>query len=417
MRSDKHSGSASGKSISRLQKILVPLILTLIFLIMAATVRLYRIAEKSISLSFAGDDISVEFGGEYPSMDYVADSEGVVTPASKLLDAGSVGEHTMKYKVTKPVLGGILAPEKVFTLKYEVTDSTPPVALWNGDGAVVKTGSKFYINDVISYGDNADPEPSVTYESNVNTAVPGSYPVHVSVTDASGNVTNWNTTVEVADEQPSSMDSTERTKFSDFVSAYKGDGRSFGIDVSDWQDDIDFEAVKKAGCSFVIIRIGWSEKGKVNADKFFDQNLERARAAGLKVGVYLYSYDSTKEDVKKSAQYITKKLGRSGLELPVVFDWEDFGKFQEYKMSFKDLNDLYDTFAKELSKGGYDCMLYGSKNYLEKVWDKTDKRPVWLAHYTDKTDYEGPYRIWQASCSGSISGIDGAVDMDIMYED
>ena len=69
----------------------------------------------------------------------------------------------------------------------------------------------------------------------------------------------------------------------------------------------------------------------------------------------------------------------------------------------------------QISQSGYECMLYGSKNYLEKVWDNTDIRPVWLAHYTDNTDYEGPYYMWQASCTGRIDGIDGDVDMDVMY--
>ena len=60
-------------------------------------------------------------------------------------------------------------------------------------------------------------------------------------------------------------------------------------------------------------------------------------------------------------------------------------------------------------------MLYGSKLRLEKVWDDTDTRPVWLAHYTDKTDYNGPYMMWQASSTGNIDGISGDVDMDILY--
>ena len=60
-------------------------------------------------------------------------------------------------------------------------------------------------------------------------------------------------------------------------------------------------------------------------------------------------------------------------------------------------------------------MLYGSKKYLEKAWTKTDTRPVWLAHYTEKTDYEGPFMLWQASCTGRIPGIEGNVDMDILY--
>ena len=84
-------------------------------------------------------------------------------------------------------------------------------------------------------------------------------------------------------------------------------------------------------------------------------------------------------------------------------------------MSLYQLNKLYDAFSDELAKSGYGCMLYGSKKYLEKAWTKTDTRPVWLAHYTEKTDYEGPFMLWQASCTGRIPGIEGNVDMDILY--
>ena len=59
-------------------------------------------------------------------------------------------------------------------------------------------------------------------------------------------------------------------------------------------------------------------------------------------------------------------------------------------------------------------MLYSSKNYLENVWFKT-KYPVWLAHYTDKTTYEGDYYIWQLCSNGRIPGINGNVDINIMY--
>ena len=119
--------------------------------------------------------------------------------------------------------------------------------------------------------------------------------------------------------------------------------------------------------------------------------------------------------VRGSADWIIDTLGGANLDFPVAFDWEDFGNFQDYGMSFYELNRLYDAFADELSQAGYGCMLYGSKNYLENMWEKTDIRPVWLAHYTEKTDYKGPYILWQASSTGRISGIGGDVDMDILY--
>ena len=121
------------------------------------------------------------------------------------------------------------------------------------------------------------------------------------------------------------------------------------------------------------------------------------------------------DEMDAASTQLIQKLDGESLDLPVAFDWEDFGHFQSYGMNLTELNRLYDAFADELSKSGYSCMLYSSKVYLEKVWKDTDIRPVWLAHYTDKTDYEGPYMMWQTSCTGKINGIDTDVDMDILY--
>lgn len=396
-------------------KILLILIVLLAAAAGGGTAYLYKTTEDSLDLKFTEEKPSVEFGEDCSSQDYVKEWTGDVAPAAASLDTDSLGEKTITYTVTQPILRGLFTPSKEFTLSYTVIDTVDPVSLWYWDGAVLARGTKFDIQEIIAYGDNADPEPQVKVDGEVNMDENGEYPLHVTVTDASGNSTDWDMTVEVADTVPEYEDDTPRTKFEDFAKEYKGDSRSFGIDVSAWQDDVDYEAVKKAGCEFVIIRIGWSEEGKVTLDKWFDNNFKKAKAAGLKVGVYLYSYDSNEENVRASAAWIADKLGGEKLDFPVAFDWEDFGVFQTYKMSFADLNKLYDVFADELSKSGYDCMLYGSKLRLEKVWDDTDIRPVWLAHYTDKTDYKGPYMLWQASSTGNIDGISGDVDMDILY--
>lgn len=396
-------------------KILLILIIVLAAATGGGTAYMYKSTKDSLDLKFTEETPSVEFGGDYSSGDYVRESSGDVAPAAASLDTDSLGEKTLSYTVSKPILGGLFTPSKEFTLSYTVKDTVDPVSLWYWDGAILERGTKFDIQEIIAYGDNADPEPQVKVDGTVNMDENGEYPLHVTVTDASGNSTDWDMTVEVADTVPEYEDDTPRTKFEDFTKTYEGDGRSFGIDVSAWQDDVDYEAVKKAGCEFVIIRIGWSDEGKVTLDNWFDNNFKKAKAAGLKVGVYLYSYDNNEENVRASAAWISDKLGGEKLDFPVAFDWEDFGKFQTYKMSFADLNKLYDVFADELSKSGYDCMLYGSKLRLEKVWDDTDIRPVWLAHYTDKTDYNGPYMMWQASSTGNIDGISGDVDMDILY--
>ena len=416
MRSDRYKDEPVKKKRkhSALRALLV-LILVLAAAIAGVTAYFYKTAYDSLSVSFTEDSPAAAFGEEIQSMSLVKDFSGDVLPASDSLETGSVGEKKIEYTVSQPVLGGLLTPTKVFTLTYNVVDSVPPLKLWSGDGAVIERGSEFDINNIISYGDNADPAPVVDVDGKVDTANTGSYPLHVKVSDASGNKTEWDLTVTVADEIPAYTDDTPRTKFADFVSAYKGKGRSFGIDISAWQDKVDFKALKKAGCEFVIIRIGYTYEDELSIDKRFRENLEGAQAAGLKTGIYYYSTDNSEDEVRYAADWIIKTLDGYSPDLPVAFDWEDFGIYQNYKMSLHELNALYDAFADQLARSGYSCMLYGSKNYLESVWDKTDTRPVWLAHYTEKTDYKGPYMLWQASCTGKISGISGDVDLDILY--
>ena len=416
IRQEKQEKKQKKRKANKVLRALLILILVLAAAAGGLLYRYYKQAEASLDLKFAKGASTVEFGEEAAAMDQVSEYSWEIKPEKRFLDTESLGAKSMVYTVYRPLLGGLLTPKKDYTLDYLVVDNEKPIMLWSGDGAVVELGTKFDIKDVIAYGDNADPVPSVKVDGDVDTEKAGSYPLHVTVSDASGNSIDWDLTVDVAESLPSYEDNSERTPFADFVSAYRGNGRSFGIDVSAWQDEVDFDAVKAAGCEFVIIRIGYSEDGKMTLDKRFDENFKKAKAAGLKTGVYLYTTDNTEEKIRASADQLIEKLGGEALDFPVVFDWEDFGHFQTYEMSFADVNNLYDAFADQLSQSGYESMLYSSKNYLEKVWEDTDTRPVWLAHYTDETDYKGPFFLWQASCTGRIDGIDGDVDMDIMYE-
>ena len=415
MRSDRYKDEPVKKKKRGILKPLLIIILSLAASVAAATAYFYKTAYDSLALVFTEESPVIEFGEECRSMDYVKESGGEITPESKYLKTDATGDMQVRFTAEPPVLGGLLTPSKEITPNYKVVDSIPPLMLRSGDGAAVVRGSDFDLSSVISYGDNADPDPELKVEGEVNTDENGDYPLHVTVTDASGNSTEWDLTVSVIDEIPEVTYETESTEFADFVSDNKGKGKSFGIDISAWQNEVDFKALKKAGCEFVIIRIGYTYEKELNIDKRFRQNLEGARAAGLKTGIYYYSTDNTEEEVRYAASWIKDTLAGYSPDLPVAFDWEDFECYQNYGMSLYELNKLYDAFADELGKSGYGCMLYGSKVYLEKIWEKTDVRPVWLAHYTEKTDYKGPFMLWQASSTGRISGIDGDVDMDILY--
>jgi len=84
-------------------------------------------------------------------------------------------------------------------------------------------------------------------------------------------------------------------------------------------------------------------------------------------------------------------------------------------MSFNTINKVANTFLETIEKNGYKGMLYGSKTYLEDIWYPT-KYDTWLAHYTNKTNYEGDYILWQMCDTGKMNGINNYVDINIMYK-
>ncbi|MGN0621910.1 MAG: GH25 family lysozyme [Porcipelethomonas sp.] len=299
---------------------------------------------------------------------------------------------------------------------YTVADTTPPVLLNSGNYSVAETGSYFDLNDYVGFADNYDRTPTLTYEGYVDTSVCGIYTITATVTDSSGNETSWDLNIEVADEIPVPEDNNTRIAFDGFTQQYAGDNMSYGIDVSKWQGDIDFEAVKNAGCSFVIMRIG-HYYDEIGMDEYYKENMSAAKEAGLDVGVYIYTTASSEEEVKENARWIADQLDGQELDFPVVFDWEDFSNFQQYEMSIHDLNEYFELFASEMEKYGYSSMLYSSKNFLDNFWYEQKEYPVWLAHYTDETDYAGEYAMWQMSCFGRIDGIEGDVDFNILFTD
>lgn len=303
------------------------------------------------------------------------------------------------------------------TISYSVADTTAPTLLNSGWNPYVERGDAFDLSDYVGFADNYDKTPSLTYTGYVDTSVCGTYPLTATVTDFSGNSTSWELNINVVDMIPVPEDNNARLSFADFTQQYAGENVRFGIDVSTWQGDIDFEAVKNAGCSFVIMRIGYYYD-EIKMDDWFQSNMQKAKAAGLDVGVYIYTTANTEDEVIANAQWIARQLDGQELDFPVAFDWENFTNFQKYEMSIHDLNSYFELFADEMEKNGYSAMLYSSKNFLNNFWyNHSEEYPVWLAHYTAQTDYTGEYDMWQMSCYGRIDGIAGDVDLNILYTD
>jgi GH25 family lysozyme M1 (1,4-beta-N-acetylmuramidase) len=279
-------------------------------------------------------------------------------------------------------------------------------------------GTPFDLNDYVGFADNFDSDPVLTFTGDIDPNKVGLYPLTATATDSSGNYTTWDVTICVLNEVPRPVDDNPRVDYSQFISDNSDGNVRFGIDVSAWQTNVDYNAVKAAGCSFVIIRVGYFYS-EITMDDYFHDNIKNATDAGLDVGVYFYTTDNTQEGVREHARWIAEQVKGYELQMPVAFDWEEFANFQKYHMSIKDINDVYAAFADEIEKCGYSAMLYSSKNFLYNIWSEETKssHPVWLAHFIDRTDYDGEYAIWQASAYGHIPGINGDVDMDIQYLD
>ena len=294
-------------------------------------------------------------------------------------------------------------------------DQSAPLILDINKDPQVKLGDDFDIHKYIGYADDADRFVDLEVAGEVDTTTEGVYPLSITLRDDAGHTTTAKMNVQVVTEVASGGSSGRKEAFSDFISRYKTEETSVGIDISRWQEDVDFEKVKAAGCEFVYMRIGGYDDGELYTDRYYKNNIAGAKAAGLKIGIYWHAEEGTEQEVKDSVAYLMEVLDGTTIDYPIAYDFEDFRHFENYGMNLKDLNDHLDIFVSEISKYGYDACLYNSKYYLETIWTNEAQHPVWMANYTSETSYQGDYFMWQHSCTGWIDGIEGDVDLDVMY--
>ena len=307
-----------------------------------------------------------------------------------------------------------------YTVEIEVIDNTPPF-IFQGSSKTVTQGYDGNLERELFCGDNYDPNPKCTIEGEYDINTPGSYDLIFKGEDSSGNTSTHKFTLNVRKKTNSSSSSsggsTRYTDFQKIRETYKGDNTKFGIDISHWQGDINFQKVKEAGVEFVYIRVGRGDGIGEDyvEDTKFEQNIKGFNEVGIPVGVYFYSNANGIKDAEKEAKWLMKKIKNYKVDLEIVFDWENWGEFQEYDLSFYGLKEMAKAFNKTVKKEGYTGMLYSSKSYLESVWYDIDF-PKWLAHYTTQTNYSGNYIVWQLCDDGRVDGINGYVDLDIRYE-
>lgn len=305
--------------------------------------------------------------------------------------------------------------EVKYSFNVNVVDSTKPW-IFSSSSFSINKGYTGNLEEELFCGDNYDNDPSCTLTGYYDYNTVGSYPLTFTGVDSSGNtsITNFNLIVK---NKSNSTNSSSYINYSDVVLKHKNENTMIGLDVSRWQGDINFQEVKDAGVEFVFVRVG-SQRGvggEYYIDPKFHQNIKGFNEVGIPVGIYFYSYADSIKSAKTEAKWVVEQLKGYKVDLPVVFDWENWSFFQEFGISFYNLTEIAKSYLNVIEDAGYEGMLYSSKNYLENVWYKT-KYPVWLAHYTDKTNYEGEYKVWQLCANGRVSGINGNVDINVMYK-
>ena len=306
-------------------------------------------------------------------------------------------------------------PEQKNTIKVH-EDTMDPFFI-KASGPYIVAGSAFDAAYYVSYGDDVDRDLDLKIEGSVDTNTVGDYELKYIITDDVGRSASKKTTVHVVaskEDIPKSQDNTVRQAFSDFVAGYKTDSTMVGIDVSKWQGEVDYDAVKAAGCEFVIMRMGVTAEG-YHLDTYFEHNFKESERVGLLRGVYFSSADADVESLRANTQHMINDLNGASLDFPIAFDWENWSHFQDYHLNLWDLRNLFEEFCDVCEANGYTGMMYSSKSKLNQMWDYDTEYTLWLAHYTDQTNYTArPYILWQKGY-GRIDGIKGDVDLDVYY--
>ena len=190
-----------------------------------------------------------------------------------------------------------------------------------------------------------------------------------------------------------------------------------GLDVSQYQGEINWSQVKKSGKAFAMIRLGWcGYDGTLVKDPTFEQNIAQAAAAGLETGVYLYSYGRTVPAMAAAARQALTELRGKPVTFPVALDFED----RIYQGNTRQMNNaLVTAFLEAVQEGGYFAQLYTYAAFATAWLEMESLRAYsfWLADYSEKPVYTGPFAMWQYTGSGSVSGITGPVSLDVAYQD
>lgn len=193
-----------------------------------------------------------------------------------------------------------------------------------------------------------------------------------------------------------------------------------GIDVSKYQGEINWHKVKASGIKFAMIRLGWAGwEGEISVDAKFKQYIESAIAAGIDVGVYVFSYCKTPEAAWLAAHDTLHLIKPYKLSYPVAFDMETEAETPYQNYTKAQNSEIANAFLTIIAGAKYYAMLYSYKSFLENNLDMAALKyhDVWVAQISEICTYKGAYGMWQYSWKGKIDGISVDCDLNYAYKD
>lgn len=194
-----------------------------------------------------------------------------------------------------------------------------------------------------------------------------------------------------------------------------------GIDVSKWNEEIDWEAVKNAGIEFAIIRCGYrgASSGALVIDPRYKENIEGAIAAGIPVGVYFFTQARDEIEAVEEASMVIRLIEDYDVDYPVFLDSESAGgRGRADGLDFDERTRAHKAFLETIQAAGYETGVYASRNWLKDRIDMTrlSEYRIWLAEYADVPTYdEYYYHMWQYTSKGTVNGISTNVDLNLCY--
>lgn len=194
-----------------------------------------------------------------------------------------------------------------------------------------------------------------------------------------------------------------------------------GIDVSEFNTDVDFEAVKNAGIDFVMVRLGgrgYGENGAMYKDENALDNIKAAKEAGLKVGGYFFSQATTPLEAAEEAEFAINLLNGESLDMPVAFDWETVENDEARTDGLSDeaLTDCAAAFCSAINESGkYISVIYAKLEVFSRYnKEKLKGCDFWYSEYADAPSVYGGYTMWQYSETAEISGV-GTTDLNLCF--